>query len=713
MTPLTDPALWSDLLRRTLERYDEPLVRAVAARLIRPRSEWPVADLVERIVAAVGNPVIVDRRLRELPTPCRRLLALLAHSRQPRWRMGSLLELLAALGHAEGPAPIFTLLEYGLLYPELPAGAGRLASFEQWLGQASAVAFTVFSPPQVAGRALGEDLGLPSLVADGEGEDGAVAGPPQEADGLDWPLRLAVLWQQVVGSPLRQTQQSDFFKRDLDRLRSDPLLNAPGMDSPTQVPDAGLLAVCLARLEGLLRVNDGEYTAGVFPPCWEEGLQAVLASLWSALPRLEDWNVLEGWRGSQASGNPFAAANFLALLLLAALPPDQWVAPVEVGDWVIDHHPYWQGDGVRPSRLRDWASTFLLGLAYPLRWVQAARAGAGWVVRLSPLGRWLLGLGEAPAPEPGFKQTLLVQPNLEVVAYRQGLTTALIARLARCAAWKSLGAACTLQLDPDSIYRALESGLRFEDILQILEQHGTRATPAPVIESLRTWANKHDRISIYASAAVLEFNTPEDLQEALARGLPGVRLSERLVAVPQEELIDYKHFRLTGTRDYGLPPEKCVEVEADGVTLSVDLSRSDLLLETELPRFAEPLDTAPANGRRRYRLTPASLTAARDGGLTLASLEAWFAQRTGGPLPPASRLLLTGGQLPPPQLRRHLVLRVAEENIADGLMQWPDTRELIEERLGPTALVVAEDNAEALQAQLRALGIDGSAAPSD
>jgi hypothetical protein len=147
------------------------------------------------------------------------------------------------------------------------------------------------------------------------------------------------------------------------------------------------------------------------------------------------------------------------------------------------------------------------------------------------------------------------------------------------------------------------------------------------------------------------------------------------------------------------------------VTLGVDVSRSDLLLETELPRFAEPLDRAPANGRRHYRLTPASLAAARAGGLTVPLLEAWFVQRTGGPLPAAGRMLLTGAQLPPLELQRHLVLRVAEEDIADGLMQWPATRALIEERLGPTALVVAEDNAETLLEQLRALGMGRLAAP--
>ena len=56
-----------------------------------------------------------------------------------------------------------------------------------------------------------------------------------------------------------------------------------------------------------------------------------------------------------------------------------------------------------------------------------------------------------------------MQPNLEIIAYRQGLTPALIARLTRFAAWKSLGAACTLQLEPETVYRALEAGRDLRD----------------------------------------------------------------------------------------------------------------------------------------------------------------------------------------------------------------------------------------------------------
>jgi hypothetical protein len=64
-----------------------------------------------------------------------------------------------------------------------------------------------------------------------------------------------------------------------------------------------------------------------------------------------------------------------------------------------------------------------------------------------------------------------------------------------------------------------------------------------------------------------------------------VRLSDRLAVVPNESDVDFRHFRLTATRNYGLPPEKCVDVEPDGVSLSIDLARSDLLLDTEPPEL--------------------------------------------------------------------------------------------------------------------------------
>ena len=534
----------------------------------------------------------------------------------------------------------------------------------------------------------------------------SVSVPAQEADGLEWPLRLSVLWQQVATTPLRRTQQGEFFKRDLERLGNDPLLNPPSAEGLPTPPDAGFLAVALAEATGIVREVDGELRAGTLPQRWEEGLLPTLESLFGALPLVQVWNPLDGWRHGETVGNPFPSACLLALLLLGRLPADGWALPDGIHDWLLQHHPYWAGQDLRPSRQRDWVASFLLGLCYQLRLVQVGRTAAGeWAGRLAPLGRWLLGLGEAPAAEAPYPKTLLVQPNLEIVAYRQGLTPGLIGRLARLATWQSLSSACTLQLGPESVYRALESGMSFESILQTLEQHGTRPTPAAVVDSLRTWSNKRERISIYPSAALVEFGTPEDLNAALARGFPGVRLSDRLAVVASESAIDYSLFRLTASRDYAAQPEQCVALGDDGVTLTVDLARSDLLLESELTRFAEPAGEATSNGRRRYRLTPASVAAARLAGLSIQALEGWFRQRVGQMVSPAALLLLNGSQEQPPTLRQHLVLHVATEELADGLMQWPATRPLIHERLGPTSLSIATEDLSPLRERLTQIGI--------
>jgi hypothetical protein len=716
--PPPDPASWSERLAATLARYNEALLRKVAGRLVKPRNFWPVDDLINRCVETLDNPPMLDRRLAELAPASRQLLAVLGHSRQPFWALGNAVELVMALGQADGLAPVFDLLEAGLLYPVLPPAIdsrlSQLSSFEHWLGVAGTAALTVFSPPQVASRAVGVELPL-TLNREGEApaEPSSLPArqeprpPSVESDGLEWLLRLGVLWQQVKASPLRRTQQGDFFKRDLERLEQDPLLNGPAADRLMDVPDLGFLLAGLAEQVGILYEADGEVRAGALPAEWEEGLNDALEPLYTGLFRLRGWTPLDGWRGAEEMvGNPFPSAYLLCLLLLARLEPGEWARPEEIQSWLLGHHPYWMSESLRPSRQKPWVAAFLLGVAYSLRLVEASKEADGsHRVRLSTTGRWLQGLAEPPASPPVFARTLLVQPNLEILAYRQGLTPGLIARLSRFAQWKNLGAACTLQLEPDTVYRGLEEGETFDSICLALEQHGTRATPPAVLDSLRTWSKKRDRITVFPAAALLEFNSADELNEALARGLPAIRVADNVVVIPSEDRIEFRHFRLTGTRDYALPPERCVTVEPDGVTLTVDLARSDLMLETELPRFADLVDRALPGGKRQYRLTPASLARARESGWGLTNLETWFSQRTGQPVTPAARLLLTGAQLPPPVLRTHLVLHVEVPELADGIVQWPGTRELIEERLGPTAISVAEENLEALRARLAELGV--------
>src|SRR5262249_13180301 len=160
--------------------------------------------------------------------------------------------------------------------------------------------------------------------------------------------------------------------------------------------------------------REGEFRAATLPAFWQDGLVPALQSLWAAVPQLETWDVLSGWRaGTNLPGNPFPSAYLLALLLLGRPGADAWVRPEAVEGWLLEHHPYWTGESVRPSQQQSWIRPFLLGLAYPLRLLQAARATSGdWLVRLSGLGRGLLGLAELPQQDISYPQTLLVQPNL-------------------------------------------------------------------------------------------------------------------------------------------------------------------------------------------------------------------------------------------------------------------------------------------------------------
>src|SRR5262249_47090745 len=195
-----------------------------------------------------------------------------------------------SVGHETGLAPLLEVLEAGLLSPVPPEGdqkPPKVVSFEYWLNFAGPTRFLVFAPLDVARRALGEPIELPDLSIPMEGATAS------EADGLEWLLRLGVLWQQVSAAPLRRTQQGTDFKRDAERLGEGPLLNGPPADHPAEVPDLGFLMAALAEQEGVLRSGDGEMVAGSLPASWDEGLNAALAGLWAGLLRVADWTPLE------------------------------------------------------------------------------------------------------------------------------------------------------------------------------------------------------------------------------------------------------------------------------------------------------------------------------------------------------------------------------------------------------------------------------------
>jgi hypothetical protein len=404
--------------------------------------------------------------------------------------------------------------------------------------------------------------------------------------------------------------------------------------------------------------------------------------------------------------SPTPTAGLIALARLADAPPETWTPAADLAAWLWEHHPGFPGGLTKEVQKQQgvpWVEAFLLAVAAPLRVVEANRAD-GLQVRLTAFGRHLLAGGPEPPPVGAFPQTLLVQPNAEVLAYRQGLTPVLVAGLSRFARWKQIGPACTLELGAEETYRGLESGLTLADMTQTLDRHGMRPVPANVADLLRRWADKRERITVYASATLVEFSTPADLDAAVARGIVTVRLTDRIGLTADGREPDFKHLRLVGNRDYEAKPQQCVLVADDGVTLTVDAPQSDLLLEAEIGRLADPVPGGnPAV--RTYRLTPETLRRAVAVGMSLDDLDRWFLARTGEPLSPAGRLFVVGPHVSPPTAARLLVVQFPTAEVTDGVAQWPASAAFVEQRLGPAAVVVATERVGPFRELLAGIGI--------
>ncbi len=352
------------------------------------------------------------------------------------------MEMLATLGHAEGTSPVQTLLEEGLLFPVEPFADRRVRQFDSWLTNGGVHETRLFAHPCVTRRARLWDLGLPELPNAEPARDQA-----READGLEWPIRLAVVWQQVDESPLRQTTQHDFFKRDLQRLRADSLLSSPFSDHVADLPDAAALAVIWAQHCGLLESAGLELRSGPFSESWRAGVPALIAELWQLLLDVDAWSPIRGWDVGNAIANPFPSVYPIILALLARQPEKSWVRISDIERWLVERHPFWGGVNREPG----WCQTLIGGLFYQLKLVQFATAQNDEIlVRLSVLGRHL-SAGERPGSDSAiFPQTLIVQPNCEMIVFRQGLAPALLADLTRFASWKSVGTACQMELNAES-----------------------------------------------------------------------------------------------------------------------------------------------------------------------------------------------------------------------------------------------------------------------
>ncbi len=728
-----EPAL-PQVATPAVERYRSALSRLPGLQLVAilqelgtfDRSTRP-GDMARAIEENLNDARSTETLIGRLDRGARLALGLFAITDSLVLPAAGLTHALAALGKESGPI-VAELMRFGLL---VAAREGDLATD------------VVIAHPAVfsAARSL-----LP------EGELPPTAGPPRqvrEADGLEPILRLAALWQRVDESALRRTQQGTLYKRDRERIEDDPVLVGPIADALEPLPDMSGLWLSLARGVGLVADEEGsDRTVAAPAEFWAENgvhLPQMIAQKWLGLSNWHEQGGLQGDDATAPLATPYVRP--VVLLWLARFDAGEWVAIDDLAARLDDLYPAWSAPlltgptqatsivrgrigadarqrsaprrrtevEVEPIGGAGLLDAILLGPAYQLGLVRAAEENPSGrrIVQITDLGRYALGVGPPPVPRETFEHFLFVQPNFEVIAYRQGLNAALIGQLSRFMTWTQSGAALEMKLTPASVYRGLEGGLTPDSMIARLARHSGRPLPSGVSEAVKTWSDRRDRVTFYGSATLIEFASPEALDEAIGIW-PGVkdampiRVSERVVLVRDEGAIPFNFFKLSGSRDYRRPPEACVEIEADGVTLDLDHSRSDLFIDAEIARLADEIPQRELASRRRFRVTPESLTRAVEDGLTASSLSRWFAQRAGADVPPAIRLLLhaSSPSAESPKLIRPIVLNAPTADLLDGLLQHPSTRGLLGDRLGPTSAIVPEPSVERLRAALAAFGLN-------
>ncbi len=740
--------------RSALARYKGSRLAAIrlAQGLVPSADRLRPAGNAEEITEHLDQPAAVEALAARLPIGSRLAVSLFAVTEATAMPAAGLVHALGILG-AEANASIVRLLELGLLAIEPNAELGPVDDFAVAMEHRGPTRVQVRVHPAVprAIRAVRPEGALPMA----EGPIGQV----RETDGLEPILRLGAIWQRAGAEPLRQTQQGTLYKRDRERVAEDPVLAGPIADAMAPLPDPAALWLALGQRIGVVeRDASGQRLMAAPTAFWADNavhLPQMIATGWLSL---KTWQEAAGVPAVGEGDGDEPALPYLrpaVLLWLATLGETEWVALEDLSSHLMALWPGWDRlsiadgpaadsadataatallpsptirrnpaprgrgrPGPEPPRGARLLESILLGAAYPLGLVRAAeeRGTGRRVVQLTPLGRYVLAAGPTPPPRPTFDQFLFVQPNFEMIAYRQGLTPQLVGRLSRFARWSQIGAAMELRLTRESVVLGLDGGLTAESMLEILTRHSQRALPAGVVDAVRTWSTRRERVTYYAAATLMEFGSRDERDAALgswptgdAHHEPPIGVADRFLLV-DERTIPFDRFRQMSSRDYRREAEACMTVEPDGVSMTLDPARSDLLIDAELARFA---DEMPAQGRyaepgrRRFAINAASLRRGLDRGLTTQDLADWYDRRTGGPIPPAVRLLLTptGSRVPTLKAARMLVLTLPNPELLDGLLQHPATSPWLGDPLGPKAVAIPDDQLEPLQKALKELGI--------
>jgi len=326
-------------------------------------------------------------------------------------------------------------------------------------------------------------------------------------------------------------------------------------------------------------------------------------------------------------------------------------------------------------------------------------------LRLTDLGRAALhpelAVHAEAAPITLAGPAWVIQPNFDIVAYLDRLTTAQLAFLERHADRRSAQEhLAEYRLTRDSVYRGLEGGTRLDDLLAELERGAERPLPQNIAAELREWATQRERITLYRRASLAEFPSEAARELAIRAGLTGTRVGECFILLtnnPNRPLVRiFKH-----TINYDQSPQRNLLISEDGV-VSYNHPIPDMLLDSRLAAWSEP---HPSGGRV---FTRQSVQAAVAAGRSVASLLKLIDERQYKLLPPLVRLSLRawGGEKFSTALEQVVILRSSSSELTYALQQSDLLRPFLISTITSGIFLVKKDKIEELHALLKNLGFE-------
>jgi hypothetical protein len=327
------------------------------------------------------------------------------------------------------------------------------------------------------------------------------------------PRPASILWDaaevlaRVARARFKLTQAGRLNKRDLRAMEAGPSLTAMGYSELVYLLLCQLRLFAVSAGTFLCVARDAEAWLAL-----DQELQAAsLLDAWLELPGFPESAPAEPWEAAYAPTHQ-SLHRSRVVRILAAAPADTVVSVKSIAARLRWEAPRTFGGGCvsDPAARRLCRSLHWLGL---LAVDQPAQPEA---VRLTPLGAALAG-GVSPPPgalippDPQF----ILQPNSEAFA-PPNLAPRTLFHLRRLTGEKKGAPAGLFPLTPESLRRALDTGVTGAEIVAFLETHSRTGLPANVRAQIEAVSRQHGRIRLVPTEYVLLTDDPALMRELRA-----------------------------------------------------------------------------------------------------------------------------------------------------------------------------------------------------